>query len=74
MKSGLLSRLQAQLMNRMRYGCANKKLYHTWQKAKSVARLRMRAECGFFLRPYRCPYCGGWHLTSSRKLRVRRLP
>lgn len=34
MKSGLLSRLQAQLMNRMMSRVRDKKLYHTWQKAK----------------------------------------
>lgn len=31
------------------------------------------AKSGRKLRPYKCPFCGAWHLTSKRKYRSKRL-
>lgn len=54
--------------NRKKLGlpCADKKRYSTYDGAVAVAVVRTEAWNGpDALRIYRCPHCGGYHLTSK---------
>lgn len=40
--------------------CRGKRSFSTWQQAKDVGQ-------AYGHRPYRCPKCGKWHLSSDAK-------
>jgi ribosomal protein L32 len=42
--------------------CARKVRYKTEREARHIVEKRARAQ-GVSLRAYKCPTCGGWHLT-----------
>lgn len=49
--------------------CTGKIRYET-ASAAEVARWalhRSRKANGFFMRVYRCPFCGGWHVGHTRR-------
>lgn len=46
-------------------GCGKRR--HTTQLAAIASALRCSARRGTPLRVYRCPNCGGWHLTSKTR-------
>lgn len=52
--------------------------YHTAKvryrdrKDAKKAKMRMEGKSAPFLREYKCPHCGGWHLTSQPRLRANR--
>lgn len=51
---------------RREYGCDNKVNFGTWSNAERQAR-RARQKgrgAGHILAPYRCHFCGGYHLTT----------
>ena len=49
------------------HNCDKKKVYLTEEKARRAAVEEQRTFGGFRKRPYRCPCCGGWHLTSRQR-------
>lgn len=50
---------------RGRRACGRKRRYQTREEAEVVALESMR-KGNDILRSYRCPYCGGWHLSHCR--------
>lgn len=44
--------------------CGRKLRYKTKSSALSRA-AHCAVHTGYMLKTYKCPYCGGWHLTSS---------
>lgn len=46
--------------------CLNKDRYASDMQAAAAVG-RVLARYGKEMRPYRCPSCGGWHLTSQVK-------
>lgn len=44
--------------------CGRKRRYGSEAAAMSRANMCMTLYGFSFLRPYKCKYCGGWHLTS----------
>lgn len=51
-------------------GCGSKAVFISRREAQ--ARVRRNHDAGPRLRPYRCPWCGQWHLTSSNRSAGRR--
>jgi hypothetical protein len=48
-----------------RPGCTGKKRHHSADAAVGFASRMVKKTGG--VRPYRCPHCGGWHLTSQTR-------
>jgi hypothetical protein len=48
---------------RARAACAAKDRFETEDEARATALMHVPGR-GPRATPYRCPYCGGWHLTS----------
>lgn len=46
--------------------CGSKKAYPSKAVAKRRARIAATQALGEILRPYRCHYCGMWHLGHDR--------
>ena len=46
-------------------GCSSKAVYVTRSEAKSLVRHGRRGYAG--LKPYRCPWCEGWHLGHPKR-------
>ena len=46
--------------------CGKKERYGSRAEAETVA-LRRTIESDTYLRVYKCPICGGWHLTHTEK-------
>jgi hypothetical protein len=44
--------------------CGRKKCYESEQQAATRAFLSMKMFGFSYLRPYKCKFCGKWHLTS----------
>jgi rubrerythrin len=51
---------------RARAACAAKDRYETESEARATALMHVPGR-GDRSIPYRCPVCGGWHLTSTRR-------
>lgn len=50
-----------------RLPCPSQKVFYATRKdALADRRIVRRSQHPFRLHPYRCPHCGGWHLTSNR--------
>lgn len=50
-----------------------KTVQHAWREARVIAK-RRKKECGHDrgpLRPYKCPTCKDWHLTSAEEYKKR---
>ena len=49
-----------------KFECKGKRLFDTkWEVMTEILRMMDESYGGFgFLRPYRCKYCKGWHMTS----------
>lgn len=45
-------------------GCTSKRRYESFSSAQKTAYLAKR-HYGTHMRPYRCPYCHGWHMTHG---------
>jgi hypothetical protein len=48
-----------------RAACATKERYDSEAEARSIALMNAPRGRGAATRPYACPVCGGWHLTSA---------
>lgn len=57
-------RLELDGFNARDRGCRSKKTYPTEHAAKIAAK-RHLAKWGLELRPYKCRFCHGWHLTKQ---------
>jgi hypothetical protein len=44
---------------RNRWGCSNKVQYSSDKEARTQAKKMGRGD------PYKCPHCGGWHITTN---------
>lgn len=54
-----------------RPGCTGKRRYRTAPDAAAHAGKLVRKPGYRALRPYRCPFCHGWHLTSRQNYQDR---
>lgn len=50
-------------------GCTRKRRYHSKLDAELNAMMYSR-DSGHTLRAYKCPRCGGWHLTKQEKYNI----
>jgi hypothetical protein len=48
-------------------GCTSKAVYLSRREARSLVRHGRRGHAG--LHPYRCRFCGSWHLGHARRAR-----
>lgn len=56
-----------------RYGVSGhrqcgKKMRYPSEESANVVALRRGIESGVHLRVYRCPLCGGWHITHTERI------
>ena len=61
----MTQRMDAELATRLAQRCRGSAYYSTKVRAKHAA-LGVRKSVRVRLRPYRCDWCGKWHLTSAR--------
>lgn len=47
--------------------CVGKTTFNSWRKAQQASRRINRREHGEHVGPYRCRYCGQYHVGNSRR-------